>query len=110
MWLVVHSLVIRRLANLISIQAQLIAENEAALKQARSATTTARNMMVGKGEEAQNNSNEASAQVKKQLKDKDDLISSLEKDVEKKSKEIKELQSELNKKKKVCSMMISAMF
>lgn len=93
-------LVIRRIANLISVQAQLMAENEAALKQARSATTTARNMMVGKGEEAQNTSNEASDQIKKQLKDKEDLISNLQEEVKKKSQEIKELQSEMNKKKK----------
>lgn len=100
-------LVIRRLSSLISTQAQLLAENAAALQQARSATTTARNMMVGKGEEAQNNSNEASAQVKKQLKEKEDLISTLQDDVNKKTQEIKELQSQLNKEKKNNEAMTS---
>lgn len=95
------SLVIRRLALLISTQAQLLAENQAALQQARSATTTARNMMVGKGEEAQNNSNEASAQLKQQLKEKEDVVQTLQEDVNKKSKEIKELKSALEKQKKV---------
>ena len=95
------SLVIRRLATLISTQAQLLAENAAALQQARSATTTARNMMVGKGEEAQNNSNEASAHLKEQLKEKEDLVQTLRDDVNNKSKEIKELKSELNTIKKV---------
>lgn len=100
-------LVIKRLASLISTQAQLCAENEAALKQARSATTTARNMMVGKGEEAQNSSNEVSAQVKKQLKEKEDLISNLQEELNKKTQEVKELQSEMNKKKKDHEAIIS---
>ncbi|KAJ1527712.1 hypothetical protein ONE63_007671 [Megalurothrips usitatus] len=99
--------VVKRLATLISIQAQLTAENSAALQQARSATTTARNMMVGKGEESQNTSNEAAAQVKGQLKEKEDLISKLQDDLNKKSKEVKELQSELDKKKKNHDAMIS---
>lgn len=100
-------LVIRRLGILISTQAQLMAENTAALQQARSATTTARNMMVGKGEEAQNNSNEASAQLKEQLKEKEDQLQSVKDELKGKSKELKELQSELNKMKKDHEAMIS---
>uniref|UniRef100_A0A0A9WIV2 Endoplasmic reticulum transmembrane protein n=1 Tax=Lygus hesperus TaxID=30085 RepID=A0A0A9WIV2_LYGHE len=55
------SLVIRRLVTLISTQATLMAEREAALKQAQSATTTARGLMAQgrRSEDAQNSSNEA---------------------------------------------------
>lgn len=55
------SLVIHRLVILISTQATLLAQNEAAMRQAESATTTAKHLLSQKtiGEIAQNDSNEA---------------------------------------------------
>lgn len=78
-------LVIRRLVTLISTQATLAAQGEAAMRQAQSATTTARNLLNEKneGESAQNNSNEAYDKAALELKAK-----------------IKQLQDELNKEKK----------
>ncbi|XP_031843676.1 B-cell receptor-associated protein 31 [Nomia melanderi] len=69
------SLVIRRLVVLISSQAMLLASNEAAMRQAQSATTTARSLLSQKttGESAQNDSNEAydkvACELKNQLKE-----------------------------------------
>lgn len=68
------SLVIRRLVSLISEQAQLLAQCEAAMKQAQSATSTAKQLLSQKGGEssAQNSSNEAHdkevTDLKEQLK------------------------------------------
>ena len=56
------SLVIRRLVTLISSQAALLAQSEAALRQAQSASTAARSLLAQKGEQAQNDSNEAHEQ------------------------------------------------
>lgn len=53
------SLVIRRLVILISDQANLQAQSEASMRQAQSATTAAKSLLAQKGEEAQNDSNEA---------------------------------------------------
>lgn len=67
------SLVIRRLVILISAQATLIAQSEASMKQAQSATTAARSLLQKSGESAQNDSNEvhdkAVTELKTQLKD-----------------------------------------
>lgn len=69
------SLVIRRLVILISTQATLLAQNEAAMRQAQSATTTARSLLSQRtiGESAQNDSNEAHdkqvSELKKQIKE-----------------------------------------
>ncbi|CAL7937345.1 unnamed protein product [Xylocopa violacea] len=59
------SLVIRRLVILISAQATLLAQSEAAMRQAQSATTTAKSLLSQKtiGESAQNDSNEAHDKV-----------------------------------------------
>ncbi|CAL1677673.1 unnamed protein product [Lasius platythorax] len=69
------SLVIRRLVLLISTQASLLAQNEAAMRQAQSATTTARSLLSQRtiGESAQNDSNEAHdkqvSELKNQIKE-----------------------------------------
>lgn len=86
------SLVIRRLVLLISIQASLLAQNEAAMRQAQSATTTARSLLSQRtiGESAQNDSNEAHDKAVSELKNQ---IKELQ------SKNI-ELENELTKEKK----------
>ncbi|KAG8296621.1 B-cell receptor-associated protein 31 [Homalodisca vitripennis] len=93
------SLVIRRLVSLISQQAVLLAQSEAAMKQAQSATTTARSLLSqkGSGEVAQNSSNEAHDKEVTDLKEK---IKALERDLshEKKDKEAMISQSESIKK------------
>lgn len=50
---------IRRLVTLISSQAALLAQSEAAMKQAESASTAAKSLLAQRGEIAQNTSNEA---------------------------------------------------
>ncbi|XP_012149528.1 B-cell receptor-associated protein 31 isoform X2 [Megachile rotundata] len=64
------SLVIRRLVTLISTQATLLAQSAAAMRQAQSATTTAKSLLSQKttGESAQNDSNEAHDKVLSDLK------------------------------------------
>ena len=64
------SLVIRRLVILISAHATLLAQSEASLRQAQSATTTARSLLSQKtvGESAQNDSNEAHDKAVSELK------------------------------------------
>lgn len=87
------SLVIRQLVKLISKQAVLLAENEAILKQAKSATTTARNLMKsgsGSGETAENVSNE-----------------NHQKEIEKLYQEIDKLQSDLLKSMKDKEALVS---
>lgn len=66
------SLVIRRLVTLISEQATLLAQSEAALKQAQSATSTAKILLSqkGAGEVAQNSTNEAHDKEINELKEK----------------------------------------
>ncbi|XP_011173333.1 B-cell receptor-associated protein 31 [Solenopsis invicta] len=96
------SLVIRRLVNLISAQASLLAQNEAAMRQAQSATTTARSLLSQRtiGESLQNDSNEAHdkavSELKSQIKElqakNQDLESNLTK--EKKDKEAIKSQAE----------------
>ncbi|XP_076161421.1 B-cell receptor-associated protein 31-like [Ptiloglossa arizonensis] len=63
-------LVIRRLVILISSQATLLAQSVAAMRQAQSATTTAKSLLSQKtvGESAQNDSNEAHDKVLSELK------------------------------------------
>uniref|UniRef100_V9IDS5 Endoplasmic reticulum transmembrane protein n=1 Tax=Apis cerana TaxID=7461 RepID=V9IDS5_APICE len=67
------SLVIRRLVTLISAQAILLAQNEAAMRQAQSATTTAKQLLSQKTESTQNDLNEVHneeiAEWKNQIKD-----------------------------------------
>ncbi|XP_056630609.1 B-cell receptor-associated protein 31 [Diorhabda carinulata] len=64
------SLVIRRLVILISEQATLQAQSEASMRQAQSATTAAKSLLAQRGEEAQNQSNEAHDEEINELKSK----------------------------------------
>ncbi|XP_034943817.1 B-cell receptor-associated protein 31 [Chelonus insularis] len=84
------SLVIRRLIILISTQAVLLAQSEAAMRQAQSATTTARSLLSQKGETAQNDSNEAH----------DKVVTELKTQIVDLTKTNSELESELKKEKK----------
>jgi len=86
------SLVIRRLITLISDQAVLLAQSEAAMKQAQSATSTAKSLLSqkGSGEVAQNSSNEAHDKEVTELKAK-----------------LKSVEQELNHAKKDKEAMIS---
>ncbi|CAD6208457.1 GSCOCG00003469001-RA-CDS [Cotesia congregata] len=84
------SLVIRRLVILISTQATLLAQSEAALRQAQSATTTAKSLLSQKGETAQNDSNEAH----------DKVVTELKSQVSELSQKNTELENELKKEKK----------
>ncbi|XP_076759118.1 B-cell receptor-associated protein 31-like [Xylocopa sonorina] len=96
------SLVIRRLVILISAQATLLAQNEAAMRQAQSATTTAKSLLSQKaiGESAQNDSNEAHDKVlsewKNQIKELQVKNQELENELikEKKDKEAIKSQAE----------------
>lgn len=65
------SLVIRRLVILISDQATLLAQSEAAMRQAQSASSAAKSLLAqrGAGEVAQNNTNEAHDKEVTTLKD-----------------------------------------
>ncbi|CAL7937361.1 unnamed protein product [Xylocopa violacea] len=86
------SLVIRRLVILISAQATLLAQNEAAMRQAQSATTTARSLLSQKtiGESAQNDSNEAH----------DKVLSEWKNQIKELQVKNQELENELTKEKK----------
>ena len=84
------SLVIRRLVILISMQATLLAQSEASMKQAQSATSAARNLLQKSGESAQNDSNEVHDKVVNELKNQ-------LKDLEAKNLE---LENQLTKEKK----------
>lgn len=86
------SLVIRRLVILISAQATLLAQSEAALRQAQSATTTARSLLSQKtvGESAQNDSNEAH----------DKAVSELKNQIKEVQAKHQELENQLTKEKK----------
>lgn len=96
------SLVIRRLVILISTQATLLAQNEAAMRQAQSATSTARSLLSQRtiGESAQNDSNEAHdkavSELKNQIKELQAKNLELENDLtkEKKDKEAVKSQAE----------------
>jgi len=90
------SLVIRRLISLISQQATLLAQSEAAMKQAQSATSAAKTFFKS-GESAQNSSNEAHDKEVTELKEK---LKSIERDLtrEKKDKDAMISQSESIKK------------
>ncbi|XP_058171405.1 B-cell receptor-associated protein 31 isoform X3 [Anopheles ziemanni] len=84
------SLVIRRLVSLISGQAMLLAQAEASMKQAQSATTAARTLMSQqKGDEKPTESKAKSAELKKKITE---LESELAK--ERKDKEAMKSQSE----------------
>lgn len=89
------TLVIRRLVTLISEQAVLLAQNEATLKQAQNAISTAKNLLAqrGTGEVDQNSTNEAHDKEITELKDK---VKKLESDLafEKKDKEAMKSQAE----------------
>ncbi|KAG7212867.1 hypothetical protein KM043_002220 [Ampulex compressa] len=86
------SLVIRRLVKLISEQASLLAQSEAAMRQAQSATTTARSLLSQRtiGESAQNDSNEAH----------DKAVSELKNQIKQLQVRNGELETELEKEKK----------
>jgi len=86
------SLVIRRLVILISTQASLLAQNEASMRQAQSATTTARSLLSQRtiGESAQNDSNEAH----------DKAVSELKNQIKELQAKNQELESNLTKEKK----------
>jgi len=86
------SLVIRRLVILISTQASLLAQNEAAMRQAQSATTTARSLLSQRtiGESAQNDSNEAH----------DKAVSELKTQIKELQAKNQELESNLTKERK----------
>lgn len=73
------SLVIKRLVTLISSLATMQAQSEAALKQAASASTTARDLITQKGIAAQNSSNEAHDEEVNSLKTR---LKKLEKELE----------------------------
>jgi B-cell receptor-associated protein 31 len=94
------SLVIRRLVLLISIQANLLAQNEAAMRQAQSATTTARSLLSQRtiGESAQNDSNEAHdkavSELKNQIKELQGKNSELESELTKEKKDKEALKSQ----------------
>jgi B-cell receptor-associated protein 31 len=78
------SLVIRRLVILISAQAVLLAQSEAAMRQAQSATTTARSLLSQKGEteKGQNDSNEAHDKIISELKSQVSELSTQNSDLE----------------------------
>ncbi|KAJ8675160.1 hypothetical protein QAD02_010946 [Eretmocerus hayati] len=84
-------LVIRRLVILISAQANLLAQSEASMKQAQSATSAARNLLQKSGESAQNDSNEvydkAVKELKIQLKDLESKNTELENQLSKEKKD-----------------------
>ncbi|XP_076758512.1 B-cell receptor-associated protein 31-like [Xylocopa sonorina] len=96
------SLIIRRLVILISAQATLLAQSEAAMRQAQSATTTAKSLLSQKtiGESAQNDSNEAHDKVlsewKNQIRELQEKNQELENQLtrEKKDKEAIKSQAE----------------
>lgn len=81
------SLVIRRLVTLISAQATLIANSEASMKQAQSATAAARTMMNSKGDEGGDDEEKKALQQQVKLL-KDELVK------EQKDKEAMKSQSE----------------
>ncbi|CAH1372303.1 hypothetical protein MTP99_013796 [Tenebrio molitor] len=78
------SLVIRRLVILISSQAALLAQSEASMRQAQSATTAAKSLLAQRGEIAQNDSNEAHdkevTDLKNKLKELEDQLATEVKD------------------------------
>lgn len=93
------SLVIRRLMILISEQASLLAQNEAALRQAQSATTTAKTLLSQRtGESAQNDTNEAHdkavTELKNQIKQLQSKNEDLEKELSKEKKDKEALKSQ----------------
>lgn len=91
---------IRRLILLISVQASLLAQNEAAMRQAQSATTTARSLLSQRtiGESAQNDSNEAHdkavSELKNQIKELQGKNLELENDLTKEKKDKEALKSQ----------------
>lgn len=85
------SLVIRRLILLISTQATLLAQAEASMRQAQSASTAAKTLLAQHGEEAQNSSNEAHDKQVSALKG---LITDLEDKLEKEKKNSSALKSQ----------------
>lgn len=84
------SLVIRRLVILISTQATLLAQSEAAMRQAQSATTTARSLLSQKGETAENDTNEAH----------DKIISALKLQLSELASKNSDIENELKREKK----------
>jgi len=108
------SLVIRRLANLISNQAQLMATNEAALKQASSATETAKKLMNQKktGETGENERNEIVveletklAETKEAQRKAENEASAIKSQAESVSKEYDRLLEEYSKLERKCQKL-----
>jgi B-cell receptor-associated protein 31 len=105
------ALVIRRLIILISEQAQLIANSEASMKQAQSATQAARNLMTDKKPEVEEKTDEEKAkllekvkeleaELRKEQKDKEALKSqaeSLNREYDRLTEEFSKLQNKTTK-------------
>jgi B-cell receptor-associated protein 31 len=90
------SFVIRRLVSLICLQASLMAENEAVLKQAKSASSAAASLLnqTGAGESAQNSYNEAhQKEITKKNEEIDKLMEELEKERKDKATVVKQAKS-----------------
>lgn len=87
------SFVIRRLLHLMITQASLIAQTEAALKQAQSASAAAKNILQQRvtGEEEQNAANEV---IDKEVKELKAIISSLEEELEKATRDKEAVKSQ----------------
>lgn len=105
------SLVIRRLIILISQQASLIANSEASMRQAQSATATARSLMTDKKTDGEKNVDEGKAalenevkklqdELKREVKDKEALKSqaeSLNREYDRLTEEFSKLQNKMTK-------------
>lgn len=97
------SLVIRRLVTLISSQAALLAQSEASMRQAESASAAARTLLnkQGAGETAQNDSNEAHdkqvTELKKQIKELEEELKLERKDKMAMKEQAKNLSTEYDR-------------
>jgi len=95
------SLVIRRLVTLISAQAALLAQSEASLRQAQSATTAAKSLLAQKSEVAQNDSNELHdkqvTDLKKKIKDLEEEVATETRDKEAMKKQSDNLAKEYDR-------------
>lgn len=76
------TLVIRRLVTLISEQAVMLANSEASIKQAQSATATARTLLAQQGDSKKEANNEELEALKKKCKDLDSELTKEKKDKE----------------------------
>lgn len=76
------TLVIRRLVTLISEQAVMLANSEASMKQAQSATATARTLLAQQGDSKKEANNEEVEALKKKCKDLETELTKEKKDKE----------------------------